>query len=184
MERRERKGSTTCRPKSKSANRPAAWAKVDVSFGWRVAGSRHSRGNRRPDDWLGYRREGRHCVASGGERSLSSPIILPVLSCLALRTDATQSRPYPLMYRVGMSVLAQPRLTKGGQPYPLHSLPTCPPVNRSTNVASLWPTGQPVNRSTNVVSFCSSRPLHPHPSPDARNASIKQIYDLYQSIIP
>ena len=102
---------------------------------------------------------------------------LPGSSIISLRTGATPSRPYPLMYRVGMSVLAQPRLTKGGQPYPLHSLPTCPPVNRSTNVASLWPTGQPVNRSTNVVSFCSSGPLHPHPSPDARNTSIKQIYD-------
>ena len=36
---------------------------------------------------------------------------------ISLRTDATQSRPYPSMYRVGLSALAQPRLTGVGQPY-------------------------------------------------------------------
>ena len=53
--------------------------------------------------------------------------------------------PLSLVFKVGLSALAQPRLTEGGQPYPLHPLSTGQLVNESTNVVSFWPTDQRVN---------------------------------------
>jgi len=105
-------GSTACCPRCKGANRPAACAKVqtwDASFGWQVAEmgrdamTSHPSGlGRGATAWRPWA-DRRHKVGQ-----------LARLTMIALRTDATQSRPYPL-----------------------HSLSTGQLVNESTRAVSL-----------------------------------------------
>ena len=68
------------------------------------------------------------------------------------------------MYRVGLSALAQPRLTEGDQPYPLHSLSTGQLVNlpRLIQVRVRVPNLAP-------------EPDNPYPKPEARDLTPKSL---------